>query len=224
MPKGTTKTWLKECQNYDVAHQRSLHLLLGATAEVHRKHSLNPAQKIDSAAAVGRSHTANTPFHGIWQGPVSPLKGKTVLAERAKVSVMTTTTFIAWVTIIHQQSSNESPPFFCHVKPAGRFVYPNTVSSSLTRYLKLTSHSGIPCEHSYQKYWMQKKPWTLCLYRRAPEAYTLLPPKAGSPCWDPTSSGRSWGELREKLGWAAAQLCPTLFWETRGPALAEGHK
>lgn len=216
MPKGTTKTWLKECQNYDVAHQRSLHLLLGATAEVHRKHSLNPAQKIDAAAAVGRSHTANTPFLGIWQGPVSSLKKKPVLSERAKVSVMTTTTFIAWVTIIHQQSSNESPPFFCHIKPAGRFVYPNTVSSFLTHYLKLTSHSGVPCEHSYQKYWMQK-------------SVNVVPLTEGFlRCTHCSPRGRLTPlrshKLREKLGWAAAQLCPTLFWETRGPALAEGHK
>ena len=129
---------------------------------------------------------------------------------------MTTTTFITWVTIIHQQNSNDSPPFFRHVKPASCFVYPNTVSSFHKCYLKLTSHSGIPCKHSYQKHRAQKsrehcastEGFLRCMHCFPRGRLTLL---------------RS-HKLRKKLGWATAKLCPTLFWETRGPALAEGCK
>ena len=76
--KRNHQNMAKEYQNYEAARQRSLHLLLGATAEVYRKHSSSPAQQIDVGAALDRSHAVNMPFLAIQKGPVSSLKGKTV--------------------------------------------------------------------------------------------------------------------------------------------------
>ena len=216
MPKRTTKKWHKEYQNHDVAHQQSLNLLLGATAKVYKKHLPSPAQEIDVRAALGRSHAVNTPFPGTQKGPVFSFKGKTVLSKRAKASAMTTTTFITRVTITHQQSSNDSSPFSCHVKPASCFACPATVSCFHKHYLKLTSHSGVPCKHSYRKRRVQKRRGR-CASMAGFLRHTYCTPKCGLT---PLRSHK----LREQPGWAAAQLCPTPFWETGGSGLAEGSK